>query len=55
MIVTGASAGIGKALARAFVTAGANVVLASRNVQALNSVANEIGQEIETMQIKKTQ
>ncbi len=45
MIVTGASAGIGKALARAFVSGGANVVLASRNVQALNSLANELGQE----------
>jgi|SRR5579872_1470001 len=45
VIVTGASAGIGKELARAFVAAGANVVLASRNVQALNSLANELGQE----------
>jgi NAD(P)-dependent dehydrogenase (short-subunit alcohol dehydrogenase family) len=45
VIVTGASAGIGKALARAFVSGGANVVLASRNVQALNSLANELGQE----------
>jgi NAD(P)-dependent dehydrogenase (short-subunit alcohol dehydrogenase family) len=45
VIVTGASAGIGEALARAFVTAGANVVLASRNVEALNSLANELGQE----------
>jgi len=45
VIVTGASAGIGEALARAFVTAGANVVLASRNVEALNSLANELGHE----------
>ena len=45
MIVTGASAGIGEALARAFVTAGANVVLASRNVEALNALSNELGQE----------
>ena len=45
VIVTGASAGIGEALARAFVTAGANVVLASRNVEALNSLSNELGQE----------
>jgi NAD(P)-dependent dehydrogenase (short-subunit alcohol dehydrogenase family) len=45
VIVTGALAGIGEALARAFVTAGANVVLASRNVDALNSLANELGQE----------
>ena len=45
MIVTGTSAGIGKALARAFVSGGANVVLASRNVEALNSLANELGQK----------
>src|SRR6266567_4758554 len=45
VIVTGASAGIGKALARAFVAGGANIVLASRNVQALNSLVNELGQE----------
>lgn len=45
MIVTGASAGIGRALARTFVSVGANVVLASRNVEALNSLANELGQE----------
>jgi NAD(P)-dependent dehydrogenase (short-subunit alcohol dehydrogenase family) len=45
VIVTGASAGIGKALARAFVSVGANVVLAARNVQALDSLANELGQE----------
>jgi len=45
VIVTGASAGIGEALARALVAAGANVVLASRNVEALNSLANELGQE----------
>ena len=45
VIVTGASAGIGEALARAFVTAGANVVLASRTVEALSSLANELGQE----------
>jgi NAD(P)-dependent dehydrogenase (short-subunit alcohol dehydrogenase family) len=45
VIVTGASAGIGEALARALLAAGANVVLASRNVEALNSLANELGQE----------
>ena len=44
-IVTGASAGIGKALARAFVAAGANVALAARNAPALHSLAHELGQQ----------
>ncbi len=45
VIVTGASAGIGQALARAFVAAGANVVLAARNLEALQLLAKELGQE----------
>lgn len=45
VIVTGASAGIGEAAVRAFVTAGANVVLASRNREALASLAKELDAE----------
>lgn len=41
-IVTGASRGIGAAAARAFAQAGARVVLAARDEQALEAVAREI-------------
>jgi NAD(P)-dependent dehydrogenase (short-subunit alcohol dehydrogenase family) len=45
VIVTGASAGIGEAAARAFAAAGANVVLAARNEAALAALAKELGDE----------
>jgi NAD(P)-dependent dehydrogenase (short-subunit alcohol dehydrogenase family) len=41
-IVTGASKGIGKAIARAFATEGAKVVIASRSRGELEAVASEI-------------
>jgi NAD(P)-dependent dehydrogenase (short-subunit alcohol dehydrogenase family) len=42
-IVTGASRGIGAAVARAFVDAGARVALAARSVDALEALASELG------------
>jgi NAD(P)-dependent dehydrogenase (short-subunit alcohol dehydrogenase family) len=42
-IVTGASRGIGEAIAKGFANAGADLVLVSRNRVALENVAKEIG------------
>ena len=41
-IVTGASRGIGEAIARGFAQAGADLVIVSRNLSALERVAREI-------------
>jgi NAD(P)-dependent dehydrogenase (short-subunit alcohol dehydrogenase family) len=42
-VVTGASRGIGEAVARAFAAAGAKVVLASRRIEGLTAVAKSLG------------
>jgi len=44
-IVTGASSGIGTAIAKELAKAGANVVLAARNKDKLESIVAEIGKE----------
>jgi NAD(P)-dependent dehydrogenase (short-subunit alcohol dehydrogenase family) len=43
-VVTGASRGIGEAVAREFVKAGARVVLASRKIEGLTGVAQSLGE-----------
>ena len=53
VIVTGASSGIGEACAIAFAKKGANVVLAARNVEKLNSVAETVKQiGVEVLAVK---
>jgi len=44
VLITGASRGIGQAAARAFAAAGANVILTARSVDALETLAGEIGE-----------
>jgi len=43
-LVTGAASGIGEAMARAFVAQGAQVVLADMNAEALQKVADDLGE-----------
>lgn len=47
-IITGSSRGIGKAIAEAFVDAGANVVISSRKQDACDAVANAINERCGT-------
>ena len=56
-LITGASKGLGKAMALALGGAGARLVLASRNVEQLNSVAKEaraLGADAEVLQADVT-
>ena len=48
-LVTGASRGIGRAIAGAFADAGASVVLSSRKQQALEEAAAEIGGDVDVV------
>lgn len=43
VVITGASRGIGEAAAKAFIAAGANVVMAARNVDAIDALAAQLG------------
>jgi NAD(P)-dependent dehydrogenase (short-subunit alcohol dehydrogenase family) len=48
-LVTGASRGIGKAIARAYADAGASVLLSSRKLEALEAAAAEIGGDVDVV------
>ena len=48
-LVTGASRGIGKAIARAYADAGASVLLSSRKQDALEAAAAEIGGDVDVV------
>lgn len=48
-LVTGASKGIGKAIARAYADAGASVLLSSRKLDALEAAAADIGGDVDVM------
>ena len=52
-LVTGASRGIGKAIAKSFVDAGAQVMLTSRKEDALRAAANEMDGETEIFSTEK--
>ena len=49
-LVTGASGGIGSAIARALHAQGASVALSGRNVEALNALAAELGERASVVQ-----
>jgi len=48
-LVTGASRGIGKAIAHAYADAGASVLLSSRKIDALEAAAAEIGGDVDVV------
>lgn len=48
-LVTGASRGIGKAIARSYADAGASVLLSSRKLDALEAAAAEIGGDVDVV------
>ena len=53
-IVTGGATGVGKGIARAFVNAGATVVIASRNKEALERTAEELRSGGGTVEVMPT-
>lgn len=51
VIITGASAGVGAACARAFAKAGANLVLAARGQAALDIIKAELSQQVKVITV----
>ncbi|NQZ83129.1 MAG: SDR family oxidoreductase [Colwellia sp.] len=51
VIITGASAGVGAATARAFAQYGANLVLVARGQQALDEIAQELSSQTELLTV----
>ncbi len=54
VIITGASSGIGEALAKRFASLGAKVVIAARNIEKLNKLADELHQDTKDVLPVKT-
>lgn len=54
VLVMASSSGLGKAMAREFVAAGANVMMASRNLEKLEASASEIGKGFRNKPLFKT-
>lgn len=52
VMITGASKGIGKALAKEFLNYGYNIILVARNVEELNKTKNELQKEYSKSSIK---
>ena len=51
IIITGASAGVGRACARAFASEGAQLVLAARGEEALERIRQEVAKQTQTLAI----
>ena len=51
-VITGGSRGIGKAIAKAYIAQGANVVIADIDLETAQSTAKELGEAAHAIQLK---